>query len=96
MQRTKHQMPGFCRRQRKSYGFEITQFAHQHHVGVLAQRGAQGGIAHRRDLLDAAKIEANGVKSYTLEIVEPDQVGDKKEVGSCDGGTKRIVYTKQE
>jgi hypothetical protein len=44
----------------------------------------------------AAKIEANGVKTYTLEIVDPDQVGDKKEVGSCDGGTKRIVYAKQE
>ncbi len=42
----------------------------------------------------AAKIEANGVKNYTLEIVAPDQQGDKKVVGSCDGGTKRIVYTK--
>jgi hypothetical protein len=44
----------------------------------------------------AAKIEANGVKNYTLEIVDPDQVGDKKEVGSCEGGTKKIVYVKQE
>lgn len=43
----------------------------------------------------AAKIEANGVKQYLLEIVPNDQVGDKKVVGSCDGGTKKIVYTRQ-
>jgi hypothetical protein len=43
----------------------------------------------------AAKIEANGVKSYTLEIVENDKVGDGKVVGSCEGGTKKIVYTKK-
>jgi hypothetical protein len=42
----------------------------------------------------AAKIEANGVKNYTLEIVANDQVGDRKVVGSCDGGTKKIVYTR--
>lgn len=42
----------------------------------------------------AAKIEANGVKNYTLEIVPNDQVGDRKVVGSCDGGTKKIVYTR--
>lgn len=43
----------------------------------------------------AAKIEANGVKAYLLEIVPNDQVGEKKVVGSCDGGTKKIVYTRQ-
>lgn len=42
----------------------------------------------------AAKIEANGVKNYTLEIVANDQVGDRKVVGSCEGGTKKIVYTR--
>ena len=39
-------------------------------------------------------IEAKGVKDFTLEIVANDQVGDKKVVGSCDGGTKKIVYTR--
>jgi hypothetical protein len=45
----------------------------------------------------AAKIEANGVKNYTLEIVASDAavVGDGKVVGSCEGGTKKIVYTRK-
>ena len=43
----------------------------------------------------ATKIEANGVKSYALEIVDNDKVGDGKVVGSCEGGTKKIVYTKK-
>lgn len=43
----------------------------------------------------AAKIEANGVTEYTLEIVPNEQVGEKKTVGSCDGGTKKIVYTRK-
>ena len=38
-----------------------------------------------------AKIKANGVKSFTLEITSGD-VKDGKVVGSCDGGTKKIVY----
>jgi hypothetical protein len=40
----------------------------------------------------AAKIEANHVASYTLDIVANDQVAERKVVGSCDGGTKKIVY----
>ena len=43
----------------------------------------------------AKKIEAKGVKAYTLDIVAKDQAGDKKVVGSCDGGTKKIVYTRK-
>jgi hypothetical protein len=43
----------------------------------------------------AAKIDAKGVKDYTLDIVPNDQVGDQKVVGSCDGGTKKIVYAKK-
>ncbi len=42
----------------------------------------------------AAKIDANGVRNYTLEIVPNEQVGDRKVVGSCEGGTKKIVYTR--
>lgn len=42
----------------------------------------------------AAKIDANGVKNYTLEIVPTDQVGDRKVVGSCEGGSKKIVYVR--
>lgn len=43
----------------------------------------------------AAKIEAKGVKNYTLEIVATESVGDAKVVGSCEGGTKKIVYTRK-
>lgn len=39
-----------------------------------------------------AKIKANGVKVFTLEIVPNDQVKDAKVVGSCDGGTKKITF----
>lgn len=39
------------------------------------------------------KIQANGVPSYTLEIVANDEVKDQNMVvGSCDGGSKKIIY----
>ncbi|TXR40366.1 DUF1161 domain-containing protein [Ectopseudomonas mendocina] len=39
------------------------------------------------------KIQANNVASYTLEIVPNDDVQDQgMVVGSCDGGTKKIIY----
>jgi len=40
----------------------------------------------------AKKVEANNVKSYTLEIVAKDQQVEGKVVGTCEGGTKKIVY----
>ncbi len=40
----------------------------------------------------AQKLEAKGVKSYTLEVVSKDQETDGKVVGTCEGGTKKIVY----
>lgn len=43
----------------------------------------------------AAKIDANGIKNYTLEIVANEQVGERKVVGSCEGGAKKIVYVRQ-
>lgn len=44
-----------------------------------------------------AKIQAAGVASYTLEIVANAEVGDESMVvGSCDGGTKKIVYQRNE
>ena len=41
------------------------------------------------------KLEAKGVKEYTLDIVANEQVGEKKVVGSCEGGTKKIVYARK-
>lgn len=43
----------------------------------------------------ASKLDANGVKNYTLNIVNADEVKDAKVVGSCDGGTKRITYERK-
>jgi hypothetical protein len=43
-----------------------------------------------------AKIKEKGVAVYTLEIVPADQIKDQKVVGSCEGGTKKITYTKGE
>jgi len=43
-----------------------------------------------------AKLKAKGVKSYSLEIVPNEQVKDGKVVGTCDGGTKKIVYKRGE
>lgn len=40
----------------------------------------------------AAKIEANGVTAYQLEIIPIDQETDWKVVGTCDRQTMKIVY----
>jgi hypothetical protein len=39
-----------------------------------------------------AKIQAKGASSYTLEVVEKGSAGDKQVVGTCEGGSKEIVY----
>lgn len=43
-----------------------------------------------------ARIKANGVPAYTLSTIDAaDEAGaEGKIVGSCDGGTKRIVYVR--
>ena len=38
------------------------------------------------------KIKNNGVKEFTLTIVDKDAAADGKVVGTCDGGAKKIVY----
>lgn len=43
-----------------------------------------------------AKITNNGVKAFTLTVVDKDQTADGKVVGTCEGGTKKIVYKRGE
>ena len=44
-----------------------------------------------------AKIQDNNVSSYTLEIVTNDEVHDQNMVvGSCDNGTRKIIYQKND
>jgi hypothetical protein len=38
------------------------------------------------------KIRNNGVKVFTLTVVAKDAAEDGKVVGTCDGGTNKIVY----
>jgi Protein of unknown function (DUF1161) len=40
------------------------------------------------------KLDAKGVKGYTLEIVAKDKDAEGKVVGTCDGGTKKVIYSK--
>ncbi|HLK04834.1 MAG TPA: DUF1161 domain-containing protein [Candidatus Acidoferrum sp.] len=45
----------------------------------------------------AAKLDAKGVKGYTLEIVAKDaDAGEAKAVGTCEAGSKKILYKKGE
>ena len=54
-------------------------------------------LAQRKDCAELkgeieAKIKKNGVEKFTLEVVEADKQAEGKVVGTCDGGTKKIVY----
>jgi hypothetical protein len=40
------------------------------------------------------KIKKNGVDKFSLDVVEADKQAEGKVVGTCDGGTKKIVYKK--
>lgn len=40
----------------------------------------------------AKKLDAKGVTSYTLDIVAKDAEAEGKVVGTCGGGTKKIMY----
>jgi hypothetical protein len=43
----------------------------------------------------AKRLDANNVQSYSLEIVPTEKVKDaEKVVGSCEGGKKKILYSR--
>ena len=54
---------------------------------------AQKGCEELKNEIDT-KIKANKVEGYTLEVVASDAVKDQTVVGSCEGGTKKIVYSR--
>ncbi|HWL62507.1 MAG TPA: DUF1161 domain-containing protein [Steroidobacteraceae bacterium] len=39
-----------------------------------------------------AKIRQNGVTEFTLTVVDKDAAEDGKVVGTCGGGTRKIIY----
>lgn len=62
---------------------------------ALAQRKDCGELKGEIE----AKIKKNGVEKFTLDVVDADKQADKqgdkadgKVVGTCEGGTKKIVY----
>ena len=64
-------------------------------IGLLSLAGtalAAGKPCEELKSEIAAKIEANGVKHYTLEAVKKGASTDGKVVGSCEGGTQELVY----
>jgi len=63
-------------------------------VGLMALAGSAFAAKDCEELKGEidAKIQANGVSSYTLEIVDKGSVTDRQVVGSCGGDTKDIVY----
>jgi hypothetical protein len=40
------------------------------------------------------KLDAKGVVAYTLDAVDKGKEGDAKIVGTCDGGTKSLTYSR--
>jgi hypothetical protein len=66
-------------------------------VGVFALAGnvfAAGKPCEELKSEIDAKLKAKGVASYSLEVVDKGSAGGKQVVGSCEGGTKEIVYSK--
>jgi len=58
---------------------------------------AAPAMAQRKDCEELkteieGKIKANGVKEFTLQIVANEEAKDGTVVGSCDGGTTKIIY----
>ena len=65
------------------------------HAQEPAQAPAQGPKACEELKTEiAAKLDAKGVKGYTLDIVAKDKDTEGKVVGTCDGGTKKIIYNR--
>ena len=68
-------------------------------VLTIALAGFSSSAPQRKDCEElkneiASKLDARGIKGYTLEIVPSENVKDEKVVGTCDAGAKRIVYKK--
>lgn len=61
--------------------------------GVAAANPAPGNCEALREQIET-RIRASGVASFTLAVVEVDAAADGKVVGSCDRGSRKIVYTR--
>jgi Protein of unknown function (DUF1161) len=64
---------------------------------VLGVSGTAWAQSQRKDCGELkgeieAKIKKNGVDKFSLDVVDIDAQAEGKQVGTCDGGTKKIVY----
>jgi hypothetical protein len=65
-------------------------------VGVAV---AGPALAQRKDCNELkgeieAKIKKNGVEKFSLDVLDANAQSDGKVVGTCEGGSKKIVYKK--
>ena len=68
-------------------------------TACLAQSDQTAAPAARKSCDDlkaeiSKKLDAKGAVGYTLEAVDKGKEGDAKVVGTCDGGTKSLTYTR--
>jgi hypothetical protein len=63
-------------------------------LGMAASGGAAAQAKDCDELKSEieAKIKKNGVDKFSLEVIDADKQSDGKVVGTCGGGTKKIVY----
>jgi hypothetical protein len=59
--------------------------------GPVFAQGMRKDCTELKGEIDA-KIKKNGVEKFSLDIVDADAQAEGKVVGTCDGGTKKIVY----
>ncbi|HSW21750.1 MAG TPA: DUF1161 domain-containing protein [Burkholderiaceae bacterium] len=64
-------------------------------VALLSAHSAYGAKPCEELALEiAAKLDAKGIKDYSLEIVPNELAEGETVVGSCEGGTRKITYAK--
>ena len=68
-------------------------------AAVLAVGLTGTAWAQKKDCKDLqaeidAKIKKNGVDKFTLVVKDANEQAEGKVVGTCDGGSKKIVYKK--
>lgn len=64
-------------------------------VGLLIFAGtalAQGKSCEELKAEITAKLDAKGISNYSLEIVDKGTAAGGKVVGTCEKGSKKIVY----
>jgi hypothetical protein len=61
-------------------------------AGVASAQGVRKPCDELKGEIEA-KIKKNGIEKFSLDVVDTSaEAGEGKVVGTCDGGTKKIVY----